>query len=96
MGIVIAYLVGSSFAEVDYCAQSTALCGVNVTHVACNSNKGFAKECVNATQITMSAGLKQTILNQHNLRRSQVANGKLAGFPAASNMLEMVWKLSVW
>lgn len=80
----------SSLAQVDYCALEDALCGTSGTHVACTANTGFAAACVNATQIPFDSALRQTILQQHNSQRMQVATGNLPGFPSASNMLEMV------
>lgn len=46
-----------------------------------------------ATEINLKGELQQLILEQHNLKRSHVANGKLPGFPTASKMLEMVCNL---
>lgn len=59
-------------------------------HVACQPDANFADGCESAKEIDLDETLQQIIIERHNLKRSQVSTGKLAGFPTASNMLEMV------
>lgn len=77
-----------AYAYTDYCNAS--LCGRNIVHVACNASKHFAPGCMSASEIKLDEQLQKVIVDLHNSRRSQVATGKLSGFPTASNMLEMV------
>lgn len=91
-------LIGASLAlaaEEDYC--TTKLCLAGVTHVACNVNKGFSSNCsTDAMQVDLTSGpLQQLILDRHNMRRWQVAQGVLTGFPTAAKMQEMVTYLFI-
>lgn len=88
--LVILFGNGSALQPTDYC--HAPLCDKGVVHVACNPNlyNKFAPNCVSPKQIPMDGPLQQVILDQHNVLRSQVATGNLTGFPAASNMQEMV------
>ncbi|KAE8737646.1 hypothetical protein FOCC_FOCC016890, partial [Frankliniella occidentalis] len=47
--------------------------------------------CVGYRAAPLSQDEKTVILHRHNFYRSQVASGVVAGLPAASRMLQMVW-----
>lgn len=89
--VVISLFVGFGWtlALVD-CCEPSHKCVNNLTHVACNPTMGFSPNCIDATEIELDWPRQNMILHEINLLRSQVAVGNLAGFPTASNMLELV------
>lgn len=63
-------------------------------HTACNNpltqENVFGPDCVQPTIVPMTPELITMILKALNQCRADLANGKIAGFSSASNMIEMV------
>ncbi|XP_037565251.2 CRISP/Allergen/PR-1 [Dermacentor silvarum] len=57
------------------------------THTACQSPASWCKVTVSG----VDAAERARILKMHNDYRSQVAKGRLPGFPAAADMQELLW-----
>lgn len=91
LAVCLSSAMAAAAAAGDYYC-TTKLCADGLSHVACNPNKGFSANCTaGATQVDLTGPLQQLIVDRHNARRWQVANGGvLAGFPTAAKMQEMV------
>ncbi|XP_001354820.2 antigen 5 like allergen Cul n 1 [Drosophila pseudoobscura] len=80
-----------------YCAPS--LCQlyngshvVQVPHTACGNNGSFGAQCGNDPKIlAMNDRRRQLLLDMHNLARSKIASGELAGYKSATHMPLLRW-----
>ncbi|KAL7743289.1 hypothetical protein ACLKA6_012458 [Drosophila palustris] len=82
------YLVS---AQTDYCAKG--LCGT-ATHIACNNNGAWASTCPKSPApflIDMNLTLRQHLVRLHNVRRNNLALGKVAGYNSARRMATIRW-----
>ncbi|XP_034486541.1 antigen 5 like allergen Cul n 1-like [Drosophila innubila] len=77
--------------QTDYCAK--ALCGTE-KHIACNNKGAWALTCPTSPApflIDMNLTLRQHLVRLHNVRRNNLALGKVAKYNSARRMATMRW-----
>ncbi|EDW65953.1 venom allergen-1 [Drosophila virilis] len=77
--------------QTNYCAES--LCGT-ATHIACNNNGAWDASCPTSPApfvIDMNLDLRQLVVRLHNVRRNNLALGKVANYGPARRMATMRW-----
>jgi len=71
---------------------ATNYCTICTNNIGCNNNGQLQSTCPSgASMIPIPASLQKIILDKHNDRRNQVANGSLPGFKSAQRMAYSQW-----
>jgi len=78
----------SNVQSTNYCSSTICRSG---THIACNNNGAWSKNCPSGARLIDINVQKTLVLNLHNDNRNRIAGGAMSNFDSASRMATMVW-----
>ncbi|EDV99788.1 antigen 5 like allergen Cul n 1 [Drosophila grimshawi] len=79
------------YGQVDYCDED--LCGTS-THIACDNDVGWGASCPTSpapSLMVFDLAKRQHVVRMHNVRRNNLALGKLANYQPAKRMATIRW-----